>query len=129
MVTPPTRTVKPKPPAARTLTSKGNKKPAAAAKVFKTATWETSEEGKRIILYGDSGMGKTTLAATLPNPKFVDFRGGSDKIKHPITGGKLTHIPDVKTFEDVRAVCRQPGLLMPGDTFVVDTGTDFEDRG
>ena len=128
-VTPPTRTVKPKPPATRAPTPTGNKKPAAVAKVFKTTTWETAEEGKRIILYADSGMGKTTLAAMLPNPKFADFRGGSDKIKHPITGEKLVHIPGVETFEDVRAVCHQPGLLMPGDTFVVDTGTDFEDRG
>lgn len=129
MVTPPTRTVKPAPPATRTPAPVGNKKPAAVAKIFKTATWETAEEGKRIILYGDSGMGKTTLAAMLPNPKFADFRGGSDKIKHPVTGEKLTHIPGVETFEDVRTICHQPGLLMPGDTLVVDTGTEFEDRG
>jgi len=129
MVTPPTRTVKPKPPATGAPTPAGNKKPAAVAKVFKAVTWETSEEGKRIILYADSGMGKTTLAAMLPNPKFADFRGGSDKIKHPVTGEKLIHIPGVETFDDVRTICYQPGLFKPGDTLVIDTGTEFEDRG
>ena len=128
-VTPPTRTVKPKPPATRTPTPVGNKKPAVVAKVFKAATWETAKEGKRIIGYADSGMGKTTLFSMLPNPKFIDFRGGSDKIRHPLTGEKLIHIPDVETFDDVRAVCHQPGLLVSGDTLVIDTGTEFEDRG
>lgn len=125
-LTPPTR--RPKPPATRTPAPTGNKKPAAATKVFKTAPWETSEEGKRILLYADSGMGKTTLAAMLPKPQFIDMRGGGDKIKHPITGEGLIHIPDVETFEDVRAACHQPGLLMPGDTLVLDTCTEFEDR-
>jgi len=128
-VAPPTRTIKPQPPATRIPAPAGNKKPAVAAKVFKTATWETSEEGKRILLYAGSGMGKTTLAAMLPKPQFIDMRGGSDKIKHPITGEKLEHIPGVETFDDVRAVCRQPGLLSKGDTLVIDTGTEFEDRG
>ena len=100
MVTPPTRTVKPTPPAAR---ASAQKKPAIATKIFKAATWETAKEGKRIIGYADSGMGKTTLFSMLPNPKFIDFRGGSDKIRHPITGEKLIHIPNVETFDDVRA--------------------------
>lgn len=104
-------------------------KPTVAAKKFETATWDTAKEGQRIIVYADSGMGKTTLESMLPNPKFADFRGGSDKIKHPITGERLVHIPDVKTFDDVRAVCHQPGLLELGDSFVIDTGTEFENHG
>jgi hypothetical protein len=129
MVTPPTRTVKPKPPATRTPAPVGNKKPAAIAKIFKTATWEASKRGESIIVYTDSGMGKTTLAAMLPNPKFLDFRGGSDKIRHPVTGERLNHIPGVETFDDVRSICRQPGLFAAGDSFVLDTGTAFEDVG
>jgi len=100
-----------------------------AAKTFKTATWDTAEEGHRIMLYADSGMGKTTLASMLPNPKFADFRGGSDKIKHPLTNKKLTYIPNVETFDDVRNLCHQSGLFEPGDSFVLDTGTNFEDHG
>lgn len=125
-VRPPKRNAKPPiaPPARQTT-----KKQTVSVKTFKTATWETTNQGERIIAYADSGMGKTTLASMLPNPKFADFRGGSDRIKHPITGEKLVHIPGIETFDDVRAVCRQPGLLKAGDSFVIDTGTAFEDTG
>lgn len=95
-------------------------------KTFKTATWEPVKKGKRIIVYADSGMGKTTLAALLPNPKFVNFNGGSDQILHPITGKPLTYIPGVETFDDVRNLCRQTDLFEPGDSFVEDTATEFE---
>lgn len=124
-----------KPPPAR------NKKTKAAAaspgkqtapvvnKTFQVAAWDTAKQGQRIIVYADSGMGKTTLTSMAPNPKYADFRGGSDKILHPVTGERLQHIPGVDTFEDVRAVCNQADLFEPGDSFVLDTGTDFEDRG
>lgn len=126
MKPPPTRNVKP-PPTGRTPSTK--KAAVAQIKTFRAATWDTAKEGQRIIEYGDSGMGKTTLAALLPNPKFADFKGGSDKILHPTTGERLMHIPGCETFDDVRAVCHQPDLFEPGDSFVLDTGTAFEDTG
>lgn len=123
---PPTR----KPPAAPpTRPAPTATKPTTVVKKFETATWDTAKEGHRIILYADSGMGKTTLASMLPNPKFADFRGGSDKILHPLTGERLVHIPGVETFDDVRTVCRQPNLLRPGDSYIIDTGTEFENHG
>jgi len=97
-------------------------------KTFATKQWDTAKQGERIIVYGDSGMGKTTLEAMLPNPKFANFNGGSDKIRHPVTGERLVYIPGLETFDDVRDVCYQPDLLVPGDSFVVDTGTEFEGR-
>lgn len=103
--------------------------PKVVTKKFQTATWGTTKQGERIIVYADSGMGKTTLESLLPNPKFANFKGGSDKIRHPVTDKRLTYIPDVETFDDVRAVCRQPDLFEPGDSFVLDTATDFEHTG
>ncbi len=123
---PPTRNIKPPP---RQISKAGNKKAVVQTKTFATATWDTAAEGQRIIMYGDSGMGKTTLASLLSNPKFADFKGGSDKILHPITGERLVHIPNVETFDDVRAICHQSDLFEPGDSFVIDTGTAFEDTG
>ena len=35
---------------------------------------------RNILLYGEHGTGKTTLAATFPNPVMVDVEGGSDDI-------------------------------------------------
>ena len=101
-------------------------RPGQSTKQFTIEQWGTTKQGERIVIYADSGMGKTTLESLLPNPKFANFNGGSDKIRHPITGERLNYIPNVKTFDDVRNVCRQPGLLQPGDSFVLDTGTEFE---
>lgn len=99
---------------------------ARVAKTFKTATWDPSKKGERIVVYADSGMGKTTLEAMLPNPKFANFNGGSDKIMHPVTGKPLKYIPGVETFDDVRDLCHQTNLFEPGDSFVNDTATEFE---
>lgn len=40
--------------------------------------WDSAIESKRIkmLLYGLSGMGKTTMAATFPRPLFLDLEGG-----------------------------------------------------
>lgn len=97
-------------------------------KTFTTKRWDTSKQGERIIVYADSGMGKTTLESMLPNPKFANFNGGSDKIRHPVTGERLEYIPGLETFDDVRDVCYQTDLLTPGDSFVLDTATEFESR-
>lgn len=99
---------------------------ARKTKMFKTAKWEPTKKGKRIVVYADSGMGKTTLEALLPNPKFANFSGGSDQILHPVTGKPLTYIPGVETFDDVRDLCHQTDLFEPGDSFVEDTATEFE---
>ncbi len=103
-------------------------KPNRTKKTFAIEKWDTAKQGERIIVVADSGMGKTTLEALLPNPKFANFNGGSDKIKHPVTGERLDRIPGLETFDDVRDVCYQPDLFMPGDSFVLDTATEFEGR-
>lgn len=95
-------------------------------KTFKTAAYAPAKKGKRIIVYADSGMGKTTLESLLPNPWFANFRGGSDQMKHPVTDAPLNYIPGLETLDDVRDVCRQPDLFKPGDSFVLDTATEFE---
>lgn len=35
---------------------------------------------RNVLLYGEHGSGKTTLAATFPNPVIIDVEGGSDDI-------------------------------------------------
>lgn len=99
---------------------------ARKTKTFKTATYAPAKKGKRIVVYADSGMGKTTLESLLPNPWFANFNGGSDQVMHPITGKPLNYIPGVETFDDVRDVCRQTDLFESGDSFVLDTATEFE---
>ncbi len=95
-------------------------------KTFTVEDWITND-GQRIILYADTGMGKTSLAQLAPNPVFIGTdEGGADFI-HPETGVPIKRIPGVENFEDVRAVIQQPGLFDAYDTVVIDTITIIQD--
>jgi len=68
---------------------------------FSIGSWDASNEGEKILIYGESGMGKTTLAALKEGVAFIGLDDGGRKIKHPITGEKLKVIKGVETFENV----------------------------
>ena len=95
-------------------------------KTFQVATWGGAGEGEKIILYADSGMGKTTLGSMLPTPTFAGLDDGGRKIRHPVTGEKLKNIPGLETFDDFRTAIQQPDLLDDYETLVVDTGNILE---
>ena len=46
-----------------------------------------------MIIYGESGIGKTTIAKNMPNPLFLIFRGGGEHRPMPLTG---TNIPFIE---------------------------------
>lgn len=89
--------------------------------------WDSSNEGERILLYSETGMGKTTLSAMAPRPAFIGIDEGGRKIRHPVTGELLNFIPNVETYEDVRAVLQQANSFKDVDTVVIDTVTILED--
>jgi len=95
------------------------------SKQFKIEAWDGNKSGEKVILYGETGMGKTTLAAMSPNPVFIGLDDGGRKIHHPKTGELLRHIPDVKTFEDVRAALNAC-LELDCNTVIIDTVTLLE---
>lgn len=128
----------PKPPAKPPATKKRSTPPAPiapaptakrATKTFQVKPWEGSKEGEKIIIHAKSGMGKTTLAALTPNPVFIGLDDGGRKIKHPITGKDLNHIPGIETFQDVRDVLHQIDLFDNYKTIVIDTGTQLQHLG
>lgn len=96
-------------------------------KTFTVTPWDSSNEGEKILLYSETGMGKTTLSAMAPRPVFIGLDEGGRKIRHPITNELLNVIPDIETFEDVRAALQQPDLFKDGETAVIDTVTILED--
>ena len=72
----------------------------ADQKVFKAVAWTGAGEGIKAMIYGGSGIGKTTLAALLPNnPVFIGVDDGGRLIKHPVTGDDLMHFPGIETFD------------------------------
>ena len=95
-------------------------------KTFQVAVWDGSEEGEKIIIYADSGMGKTTLASMLPTPIFAGLDDGGRKIRNPVTGELLKNIPGIETFADFRTATQQVDLFDDSESYVVDTGTILE---
>jgi len=80
--------------------------------------------GKKIIVYGASGMGKTTLCSLLPNPAFLSLDGGADEIRHPETGEQLQGI-NLTTFVEVQEAL-QSDMFDSVDTIVVDHVTELQ---
>ena len=116
----------PPPPPRRLPPKKQEATPSVPAKKFSVGSWGDRVKGEKIIVYGDSGMGKTTLTATAPDPVFMALDDGSSKIKNPITGEPLKYIEGVTSFDDARAVLRDYTLLDPFKSVVIDTGDMLE---
>ena len=101
--------------------------PPAPVKKFSVVDWDGGTSGEKIIIYGDSGMGKTTCASMAPDAVFIGLDDGGRKIVHPITGAHLRAIPGVESFTDVRSALQQTDLIPEGGTVVVDTVTLLEE--
>jgi len=125
---PPIKKPLPKAPPAPVSVSSGatRQKTKTVNKTFQVATWDGAGEGEKIILYADSGMGKTTLGSMLPNPVFAGLDDGGRKIRNPITSEPLHNISPLESFDDFRGATQQTDLFDDYETLVVDTGTMLE---
>lgn len=98
-------------------------------KKFEIVEWTGKGEGTKILIYGPTGVGKTTLASLITgyaDPVFIGLDPGGRLIKHPKTGNHLKYIPGVETFDDVRDALQQTDLWQPGMACVIDTITKVE---
>ena len=112
--------MRPLPPRPGTGAKKPNTK-------FQIEQWDGDKTGEKIILYAETGMGKTTLSSMAPDSVFIGLDDGGRKLRHPKTGELLKHIPDVNTFEDVRGAANAC-LDLDCGTVVLDTGTVLQDK-
>lgn len=126
-IKPPVRNKPPTAPSGKPPAPLAKQQVMTPVKKFSVAAWEGNSEGEKIIVYADSGMGKTTLASMAPKPVFIALDDGSRKICNPLTGERLQRIPGVETYDDIRAVVRQFHLFDGFETLVVDTGTIMQD--
>lgn len=93
-------------------------------KTFQITPLSGANEGEKIVLYGKSGLGKTTLAAQLENAAFIPLDDGARKIMNPLTGAAVRAIPGVETWWDLRDATKQCCTLLPkGGTLIIDTVT------
>ena len=69
--------------------------------------------GRRIVLYGEGGVGKTTLCAALPGTTaFFDLDKSLLKLtdlRAAIDGKKIAAVKGVTKWEDLRAALESPG--------------------
>jgi len=94
------------------------------SKKFTTAPLRGDNEGEKIVIYGKSGLGKTTLAAQVPGATFVPLDDGARKITNPMTGEPVLAITGVESWDDLRDATRQaPDLLAENGALVIDTAT------
>ena len=120
---PPTR----KPAGRPTSKPSVGKTPPREVKSFAIVPWTGANEGEKIIAYGPSGIGKTTLAAMAPTPVFLGVDDGGRKIVNPITGKLINKVDGIETFQDVRDALQAPGLFDQVETIVIDTITKLEE--
>ena len=103
--------------------------PKRKKKKFSVTPWTGAGEGEKIIIYGPSGVGKTTLGAMAPSPVFLGLDDGGRKVRNPITGQPIQHIDGLETFDDVRDALSQKDLFEPGQSAEIDTLTMLETFG
>ncbi len=97
----------------------GPKAAARPAKTFSITPYSASTGGQKILIYGKTGSGKTTLASLAPNPVFLALDDGSRNIHVPT-------VPGLESFDDVRDALHQKGLFADDATIVIDTVTKLE---
>jgi hypothetical protein len=96
---------------------------------FSTGPWTGANQGEKILIYGESGMGKTTLTSMAPDPVFIGLDDGGRKIRNPKTGEQLQFVDGITTFQDVRDALQQINLFDPYRTVAIDTVTMLENLG
>lgn len=119
---------KPKlPPSAKSKPNVPSSSPRAArtVKTFSIAPLSGDNEGEKILIYGKSGMGKTTLAAQIPGAVFIPLDDGARKIVNPLTSEPvLAPAEDIETFDDLRDLIHAATDLIPEQgALVLDTVT------
>src|SRR5215213_2130623 len=77
----------------------------------------------RVFLYGESGVGKSTLAAGAPSPIWLDTEDGSARLRvarYPFREGKGGHVP--RSYVDVLAALDDLAISAHTfETLVIDT--------
>lgn len=91
---------------------------------FTVGTFDTHTFGERIIIYGDGGIGKSTLASLAPDPIFVPLSNGAKEIRTP-NGKKVPCIFGIESFGDLREALTDSTLWSEYKTVIVDDLTEL----
>jgi hypothetical protein len=92
-------------------------------RTFQVKKYDDDNTGEKILVYSQSGMGKTTLFALAPDPAFIPLDDGARKLVHPVTGERLNRVPEVNSFLDLRDALHSASVIDNCQTIVIDTIT------
>lgn len=90
---------------------------------------DPSAQKQRVLLYGETGCGKTKLASTFPKPFFIDTdKGGKTLKKLKVPNVKLTR--GNKTYDELMDILhkiknKEPPFDFPIETLVLDSITSL----
>ena len=109
--------------------SGSNKTPAAPTAPPKKFTKgkNSSTNGKKFLIYGESGRGKSSLSILAPTPILIPLDDGTSDLLDPYTGEEIDEVKNVTTFEDTRLALHQADLFKDNETVIIDTVTKLED--
>lgn len=83
----------------------------------------TTKRGKKVLIYGPGGVGKTTLASMAPGPVvFIDLEGGTDSYDMP----RLLP-PGGEWSRDLVLKALRSDALHSARTIIIDTATKLEE--
>ena len=92
---------------------------------FRIVDWTNENQGQKTLIYGVSGIGKTSLAALVKNAAFIGTDDGGRLFEDAEGNAKLKHVPDITDFAGVR-LALQSNIWKPGMTVVIDNITELE---
>lgn len=96
------------------------------ARTFSIAPWTGVGDGEKIVIYGQSGIGKTTLAAMAPDPVFIGIDDGGRKICNPITKEPIRAVFGVDSLADM-ITALSTDMWPDKCTIVIDSLTKAEE--
>ena len=87
----------------------------------------TTGAGHRVVLYGPGGIGKTTLAASLPGPvAFIDLDDSLPRLVNQLDTGNILPVSGVDNWAHLRAALQADGWDQV-QSIVLDTVTRAEE--
>jgi hypothetical protein len=113
-------------PASPKATKPGSSTASRPTKSFSVDAWDASDHGEKIILYGKSGIGKTTIAGLSEDPVFIGLDDGGRKIVDS-DGKPLACVSGVESVYDLRDALSQKGLFDGYKTIVIDNLTKLQE--
>lgn len=84
------------------------------------------DEFVRLLVYGAQGVGKTTWAASAPNPVFLDYENSSETLR----GTPLENVPLAGTRKELANPDNVLDFIKsnnPYDTYIIDSVTSMND--